>query len=657
MRAAFVGAILALVLAPAADAAKSKKKLGDFRMVSLKVSKKTVTAGSTVVASGRVQNRKGRRAQTARVTYTLRKSRKAKSGRRLGADSIKRTRGGKFRKYSERLRVASTVKPGTYYLTACVRRGSGTLKAECARKQLKVKAKPAKPATPPPPDKRTLGEKLRDAVNADGMYNHLRALQSIADANGGNRASGTSGFDASAQYVVDQLEANGYDAVTQEFTFPVWDEDKTGHVFEKTDAPTKTYALETDYNVLEYSEAGDTGSQDVLQVDPNFAGDRASTDGCEDADFPAAKVYTGKIALIQRGTCTFYEKAINAQERGAVGVIFFNQGNTADREGPISGVTMGGDGQDGDPSDGELLIPVVGTSFAIGQELAGDDDMARVVADVTNTLKTTRNVVAETAGGNADHVVQMGGHLDSVSEGPGINDNGTGSAFVLETAIQLHKLGITPANKMRFSFWGAEEAGLLGSQFYVDSLSEDALNKIRMYLNYDMIGSPNWIRLVYDGDFSDSDAPAAAPDVNEGAAEIERAFNGYFASRNQPTRPTAFDGRSDYEGFQNEGIPSGGLFTGADDVKTREEAQVFGGIPAQKLDPNYHQAGDTLENVNRGILEEMADAAAVVGGNYADDPSIRGRFARRDPDPSGRIRPRSAVKRSSVEERGHAAVR
>src|SRR4051794_30015770 len=174
MRAALVGAILALVAAPAADAAKGQKKLGDFRIASLKVSKKSVQAGSTVVASGRVQNRKGRRAQTARMTYTLRSSKKAKSGRRLGADSVKRTKGGHFRTYSERLRIASTVKAGTYYLTACVRRGSGTLKAECARKQLKVTARPTTttPAPPAPVDTRNTSRKLRDAITAEGMLNH-----------------------------------------------------------------------------------------------------------------------------------------------------------------------------------------------------------------------------------------------------------------------------------------------------------------------------------------------------------------------------------------------------------------------------------------------------------------------------------------------------
>ena len=124
-------------------------------------------AGDTEVASGRVQNRKGRRAQTARVTYSLRKGKTSKSGRRLGGDNVKRTKAGTFRQFSERLRIASSVQPGSYYLTACVRRGSGTLKAECARRALKVTAKPAGP--PAPVDTRKTSRKLRDSITAAGM--------------------------------------------------------------------------------------------------------------------------------------------------------------------------------------------------------------------------------------------------------------------------------------------------------------------------------------------------------------------------------------------------------------------------------------------------------------------------------------------------------
>ena len=660
MRAAFAVAILALAAAPAAASAQTKKKLGDFKMLSLKVSKSTVQAGDTLRASGKVRNRKGRRAQTARVTYTLRRSRGARRGTRLGGDNVKRTKAGRSRSFSERLRIPANTTPRAYMLTACVRRGSGTLRAECKFRRLTVTAIPSgTPAPGPgtPVDNRTLGERLRDAVTVDGMFNHLRTFQAIADANGGNRASGFPGFDASAQYVVDTLEANGYDAVTQEFTFPTWTEDTTGHAFQKVTPSAETYTVGDDFNALEYSEAGSTGTQDVLQVTPNFAGDRASTDGCEDSDFPAGTDYTGNIALIQRGTCTFFEKALNAQERGAIGVIFFNQGNTTDREGPISGVTIGGEAQDGDPSNGELTIPVIGTSFAIGQDLAGDDNTANFTVDASNTLNTTRNIIAETSGGDANNIVQMGAHLDGVQEGSGINDNGTGSAYVLEAAIQLAKLGVQPANKVRFSWWGAEEANLLGSQFYVDSLSEPELNRIRMYLNYDMIGSPNFIRFVYDGDFSDTPPPAAAPDVNAGAAEIERAFVSFFNSRGLASDPTDFDGRSDYEGFQNEGIPSGGLFTGADDTKTREQAQRFGGIPAQWADPNYHSVDDTLENVNRGVYDEMADAASLVGGNYAGDPNVKNGFARQDPDPAAKVMARVQARQDPRERVGDSLLR
>jgi Zn-dependent M28 family amino/carboxypeptidase len=210
--------------------------------------------------------------------------------------------------------------------------------------------------------------------------------------------------------------------------------------------------------------------------------------------------------------------------------------------------------------------------------------------------------------------VVIGAHLDSVAEGPGINDNGSGTGTVLEIAIQLAKLGIEPPNRLRFAFWGAEEWGLLGSTHYVDQLDPEELGRIVLNLNYDMLGSPNPVSFVYDGDGS-AGGPAGPP----GSGEIEAIFAQYFQGEGLPTRPTAFDGRSDYGPFIAEGIPAGGLFSGAEGLKTPEEAAEFSGTPGEAYDPCYHEPCDDVDNVSEAALDALADAAAHAVLHFATE--------------------------------------
>ena len=200
----------------------------------------------------------------------------------------------------------------------------------------------------------------------------------------------------------------------------------------------------------------------------------------------------------------------------------------------------------------------------------------------------------------------VGAHLDSVLEGPGINDNGSGSATILELAIQLAELGIDPVNTVRFAWWGAEESGLLGAQYYVDQLSKRERKDIAVNLNFDMVGSTNYVRFVYDGD--------AGPN---GSGVVEDVFLDYFASQGLPVEPTDFDGRSDYGPFIDVGIPAGGLFTGAEGVKTPEQEDVYGGTAGISYDPCYHAACDDIDNVDLTVLEQMADAAAHATLTFA----------------------------------------
>jgi aminopeptidase Y len=258
-------------------------------------------------------------------------------------------------------------------------------------------------------------------------------------------------------------------------------------------------------------------------------------------------------------------------------------------------------------------VPVVGITQALGEQLRATAGlMLRIKTDVLREPATAENVLAETRGGNANNVVMAGAHLDSVSAGPGINDNGSGSAVILEVAEQMAT--VQTRNKVRFALWGAEEASLVGSTFYVNNLSEAEHAKIALYLNFDMVGSPNHVFFIYDGD--DSDVVGAGPGP-AGSAEIEKTFERFFESQDLPYKGTDFTGRSDYGPFIATGIPSGGLFTGAEGIKTAQEASIWGGTAGMAYDPCYHQACDTFANVNLGALDVNADAVAYATLQYA----------------------------------------
>lgn len=436
--------------------------------------------------------------------------------------------------------------------------------------------------------------KLREAVTVSGILGHERVLQRIANEHDGTRASGTSGYDASAQYVKRTLRRAGYRVYEQKFTFPFFRE-LSPPVLEQV-SPTPT---DYETGTFEFSGSGDVTGALVpidLTIPPSPA--PGSTSGCEASDFPAAPS-DSSVALVQRGTCTFELKAANAEAAGYDAVIIFNEGQPGRQE-LVTGTL-------GRPFD----IPVVGLSFAdaeslYGQLQAGDDVVLHVATQTDTDLnRPTTNVFAETRQGNPDKVVVVGAHLDSVLAGPGINDNGSGTATVLEIAEQMAKLNIKPRQQVRFAFWGAEEPGLLGSEHYVASLNNRQLRRIFANLNFDMVGSPNYVRFVYDGDGSDT--PVAGP---PGSAQIEDIFTGYFAGQGMATEPTAFDGRSDYGPFIAVGIPAGGLFSGAEGIKTPEEAAIFGGTAGEPYDPCYHQACDTVNNLSTAALNELGDAAA-----------------------------------------------
>ncbi len=451
-------------------------------------------------------------------------------------------------------------------------------------------------------------KKVLDCVTLDGVLEHEQALQDIADDNNGTRASGTSGYADSLDYVRDRLSDAGYTTRRQTFSFHKF-EDLGGSIMQRISPGSATYVEDTDFNATPQSEPGDV-TAGVKGVDIQLGAGNTSTSGCEAADF--AGFVPGNIALLQRGFCTFELKAENAAAAGAVGVLFFNQGNDPDdpsRMG-IPAVTLG-DGYTGG-------IPALNTTYAIGAELtflAQTGLTMRLKANVTRELATTQNLIAESRGGDPDNVIMAGAHLDSVPAGPGINDNGSGSSALIEIAEQMARLDLP--NKLRFAWWGAEEDGLVGSTQYVNSLSTDEKADIEMYLNFDMIASPNYGLFIYDGD--GSGFGISGPD---GSDDIEHLFERYFAERDIPSEPTAFTGRSDYQAFINNGIPAGGLFTGAEVPKTAAQVEKWGGTAGVAYDPCYHSACDTIDNLDHEALSINADAIAYVMYLYAKGKEV-----------------------------------
>ncbi len=442
-------------------------------------------------------------------------------------------------------------------------------------------------------------EKLLECVTLEGVREHQAALQVIADANDGIRASGTPGYDATVDYVVATLEAAGYDVELNGFPF----------TFTALGEVTQLSPVTVEYvtGSMTGTGFGDvTGN--VIPVDLALAPPQASTSGCEPEDFNGLD-FSGPndIALVQRGACFFSIKAVNAEAAGAEAIIILNQGNTPERSGPVNGNASAL--PDGTPSN--IGVPYVGVSFDAGVALSAEGATARVVVDPP-VESTQYNILAELPGKNDDNVVMVGAHLDSVQAGPGIQDNGSGSAAILETALQVSK--VKPQNTVRFAWWAAEEAGLVGSTQYVAGLSQEELDRIALYLNFDMIGSPNYFFGIYDGD--DSDGVGAGPGP-AGSAQIEKTFEAYYEMVGEPFQGTDFSGRSDYGPFIAVGIPAGGLFTGAEGIKTDAEVALYGGTAGIQYDPCYHLACDTFDNISLHALDVNSDAVAFATLNYA----------------------------------------
>ena len=447
-------------------------------------------------------------------------------------------------------------------------------------------------------------KKLREAVTVPGILEHENAFQGIATLRGGNRLSGAPGYDASADYVAAKAAAAGFEVsrptfdydldALADFTPPVLDVVSGGPARSFVPGIGGTLFSDGDFGSMYSSPSGDLTRQVwAADIDLDPATAASNTSGCQAADY--AGMPEGAIVLLQDGeSCSLGTKFFGAQQLGAGAIFFFDAaGGTWVN---VTGIEI--------PSVAGRLDSAAALANGVERGLTGLT--ARLKVDWRPGTYETSNVIAETPDGDPDSVIVVGAHLDSVGVGPGINDNGSGSATILEIAEQLRK--VKPRNKIRFVWFGAEEHGLVGSEAYVDSLPESERDKIAAMLNFDMVGSPNFVRFVYDGDLSDSEPPeGGAPPAS---ADIERMFLDYFASQGLATEPTAFDGRSDYGPFIFAGIPAGGLFTGAEVLKTAEEAAIYGGTAGEPYDPCYHLGCDDIDNLDTTALDQMSDAAA-----------------------------------------------
>ncbi|WP_374456749.1 M28 family metallopeptidase [Nocardioides sp.] len=453
-------------------------------------------------------------------------------------------------------------------------------------------------------------------VSVREITGHQVALQRIASLNDDTREVFSNGYQESLDYVVSTLRDAGYRPKVDMFNFPFWQESQPP-VLNQVAPTAKTYvpgdAEDSDQPTADFITMANSPTVELTGapvfpvggiVDPPTGG---SDSGCEAADYSGV---SGKVALVQRGTCAFVTKWSLAQAAGATGVIIYNEGNTPARQNPIF--------VDNQP-DVPATIAAVITSYALGNELLqaykqGQNPTVDFKVYGTFTDRFLPQVIAETRGGDPNRVVVVGAHLDSVEAGPGINDDGSGSAMLLAQAEELASGHYNLRNKVRFMWFGAEENGLVGSTYYAHSLSQAEVDKIAVMLDYDMLASANYVRGVYDGDGNAVPGNPAGP---EGSGKVEQVFDDWFDAQGMESVRRAFDGRSDYVGFTDRGIPSGGVFAGAEGVKTAVEAEVYGGAAGSWYDPCYHQICDNLITVLTGVPPLDADGLAPTGDDAA----------------------------------------
>lgn len=443
-----------------------------------------------------------------------------------------------------------------------------------------------------------LAARVRDSIDVEGILRDLRRLEAVTLAAGGSRPAGTAGEAEAVSFVVQELERAGLEVTRRQVTVPVFRETGPG-LIEIESSPARMFQAGSDFKPLLLSPSGDVTAPVVaLGFDPGARPGSTGGAGCEAADWTGFAA--GSIALVQPGPCSTRQVVDHAQPAGAVALVRSYPGWTA---GHVLRPTLI------DPAG--LTMPVIGVTHAVGlamDEAARGRVRVRVATETETTMRPAVDVLAETAFGDPAHVAMVGAHLDSVIDGPGINDDGSGAMALLEIARRLAALreaGTATGWRIRAVFWTGEEVGLWGSVGWFRSLTPEARGSIAAYLNLDMLGSPNGVRQVYRS--SGGGNPAAALEALLGRSlDLEGlAWESVEA------------GTSDDLPFAQAGIPTSGLFSGDNTPKSQAQAERFGGVAGQPLDPCYHLACDTMANIDPRLLGQMARSAGWVTGYLA----------------------------------------
>lgn len=483
---------------------------------------------------------------------------------------------------------------------------------------------------------------LLPCITKGDLWTHMKALQAIADANPSpadghpSRNSGEPGYKASADYVANLMTAAGYDVTEQEYTFTYYAYTGEPPAFTEVSPTAHTYALSDDWNPGQSTGSADGALQPaggIITPEPSSTG---SSSGCTSADFSG--FVSGRVALVQRGTCNFGVKVQNAEAAGASGVIIFNEGNTPERSGVLSGGLVDANGNSIIPD-----IPVAFTSYAIGNDLYTQYQTAlqnkTALPRMTITIKAivkpnTKdwNVIADSKGGDKNHTVVVDAHLDAIY-GAGMLDNASGSVSILDIAQMMKN--VNPTNHLRFIWFGGEELGLNGSIYYVNHLSSTDLSHIGYDLDADVTATPNYIIGVLDPaapDFFTGTVSSTFPNRVYKASTVARdEAVSYFDSIGKNHEFLSPVGTDAYE-FNLAGIPASGLLTGQDCCKSQQEVDLFGGytgnyegnVPSTDggCVDNPFRWCDNLSNNDPDVLTFMTKAFATMVLQMAFDTKV-----------------------------------
>lgn len=418
-------------------------------------------------------------------------------------------------------------------------------------------------------------------ARAEDLYK--LAELSIHDYNRPTRVIGSAGHAATLEYIYATIRKLGSYYNISEQTFPAY----SGTVFEsRLVLGDKVITNVSAMSLTPPTKDNEPVHGQVILVENS---------GCSASDYP--KAVSGNIAFVKRGTCAFGAKSTLAGRAGATAAVIFNNEN-----GTLHG-TMG------DPNPDQVAtfgISAEEAEATLKKLKAGKDVDAIAYIDAEVKTINTLNVVAQTTQGDPENCVMLGAHSDSVPEGPGINDDGSGTLSLLEVATHLTNFQVN--NCVRFAWWAAEEEGLVGSDFYAASLSPEENKKVRLFMDYDMMGSPNFAYQIYNA--TNDESPA-------GSEELRDLYVDWYEAHNLSYAFIPFDGRSDYDGFIKAGIPAGGIATGAEGVKTEKEAKEFGGEAGKWYDSCYHQLCDDVGNVNATAWEINTKLIAHSVATYA----------------------------------------